>query len=189
MKKNIIILFLLIIVGVLSKELYASNKRLNKEKTSSAKEMFDLAVISPKRSLTLYQLMKDFDEVMNLHKIDYWAQGGTILGAVRHQGIIPYDDDIDVEINEKDIEKIEPVLEDLKKLGYVIDDMSNDRSWIQIQNIDPCSKEECHLDIFAVKIVNKKIQYLHESAQKGFAHWIIFTSQKFIHLKSISLVT
>ncbi len=45
--------------------------------------------------LLLY-LLKKFKEVCASAAIPYYASGGTCLGAVRHQGIIPWDDDIDV---------------------------------------------------------------------------------------------
>ena len=44
----------------------------------------------------LLQTMKDFIEICNNNNIEYIAAYGTVLGTVRHKGLIPWDDDIDV---------------------------------------------------------------------------------------------
>lgn len=50
------------------------------------------------------EILKDFQELCNRHNLDYFAGGGTAIGAVRHQGMIPWDDDIDVNLIRKDYE-------------------------------------------------------------------------------------
>ncbi|MFA6991283.1 MAG: GNAT family N-acetyltransferase [Candidatus Babeliales bacterium] len=70
-----------------------------------------------KTILKLYQLMKDTHEVLISHNIKYWAIAGTLLGAVRHHGIIPWDDDLDICIDKnQEIEFIalKPIFEQLK---------------------------------------------------------------------------
>lgn len=53
-------------------------------------------VQNPKLHKKLYDLMKYFDNICIKHNIKYWAIGGTLLGCIRHEAIIPHDDDIDV---------------------------------------------------------------------------------------------
>lgn len=46
--------------------------------------------------LVLLRLLQAFDQICKQNKFDYWLDSGTLIGAVRHQGFIPWDDDIDV---------------------------------------------------------------------------------------------
>ena len=44
----------------------------------------------------LADMLKVFDGFCREHNINYVLAGGTLLGAVRHQGFIPWDDDVDL---------------------------------------------------------------------------------------------
>ena len=45
---------------------------------------------------SMLYLLQSFDTVCKKHDIDYWLDYGTLLGAIRHQGFIPWDTDTDV---------------------------------------------------------------------------------------------
>ncbi|CAM6000397.1 unnamed protein product [Sphagnum balticum] len=62
--------------------------------------------------------MKDMHEVLTFYSIAYWIDGGTLLGAVRHRGLIPWDDDLDVCILKRDEERLLLAFPLLYKMGY-----------------------------------------------------------------------
>ena len=73
------------------------------------------------RDITLEELklieldmVKYLDGMCRKHNIHYYMVGGTLLGAVRHKGFIPWDDDIDVAMPRMEFEKLQSVMSEEK---------------------------------------------------------------------------
>lgn len=80
-----------------------------------------------------YDTFEAFAVLLDKYDIDYWITCGTLLGAVRHEAIIAYDDDIDICIHEKDGAKVLALRDDLKKVGLAV---YQDRTSIKVYKID-----------------------------------------------------
>ena len=67
-------------------------------------------------------ILKDFIEICDKNGIEYYLIYGTQIGAIRHQGFIPWDDDIDVILFREDYEKFLKVMEENPSEKYTIFD-------------------------------------------------------------------
>lgn len=60
-----------------------------------------------KSQLKQLEILKVIDNICRKHSIVYWLDGGSCLGAIRHKGFIPWDDDIDIAMRKEDIAAFE----------------------------------------------------------------------------------
>ncbi|MBQ8610315.1 MAG: LicD family protein [Oscillospiraceae bacterium] len=96
------------------------------------------------------EMLQAFIEVCEKLELNYYLLGGTLLGAVRHQGFIPWDDDIDVGMLRKDYEKF--VREGQKYLPEHI--------FLQHYNTDPA------YPMNFVKLRNSRTAFIETSVRK-----------------------
>ena len=77
-----------------------------------------------KHQLIMLDMLVYFDSICKENNISYWLSSGNLLGAVRHKGFIPWDDDLDVEMMRKDYLKLEKIL--AKDPRYIFQTRKND---------------------------------------------------------------
>ena len=78
------------------------------------------------------------DSICSKHNITYFADWGTYLGAIRHKGFVPWDDDLDICMHRNELNKFLAVAKEELPEGYsVMSFHNNDYSWKFIYNIVP----------------------------------------------------
>lgn len=65
-----------------------------------------------KVQLRMVEILKEIDKICTKHNLSYWLCGGSLIGVMRHQGFIPWDDDIDIEMPEKDFVRFLQIAQD-----------------------------------------------------------------------------
>ena len=70
------------------------------------------------------------DKVCKENNLNYFLVGGSVLGAVRHQGFIPWDDDADIALLEKDYKKLIKILLNLNDEKYILHCQETDFNYI-----------------------------------------------------------
>ena len=147
-----------------------------------------------KHQLKLLELLKAFDSICQQHGIRYWLSSGNCLGAVRHGGFIPWDDDVDVEMLRKDYDLL------LKSFSenedYAIQTHDNDLFYAAAyaKFRDKHSVIDEHAYGFTDNYADKKYKYRGvyidvfciEMTNKFLCHLSQYFSSRIIHLASIT---
>lgn len=155
--------------------------------------LFNIPLSNPDNQMQLCELMAAVDQLFDKHELDYWIIAGTCLGAVRHKGMIPWDDDIDIGIM-KDKESFLTSTHfktDLDKLGLKLLKFPFFGYKIMPKNAPPIEAIRVFspiyypfVDIFIMKKSStNKIEYDRKSAQisypkEWFYEFEIFPTQR-----------
>ena len=63
-----------------------------------------------RQQMVMLEMLKELDGICRKYNIPYFLYWGTLLGAIRHDGFIPWDDDLDVGIMHNDYQRLMKVL-------------------------------------------------------------------------------
>lgn len=112
-----------------------------------------------KKIKELYRLAYIIHNTLIKHNIVYFADSGTLLGALRHKGIINWDNDIDLCISYNDYDYIlNDLQKEFKKQGCHVRIQQN--GWLQVLSRLPNErpKVEAIADLFPIELVKKNLK-------------------------------
>lgn len=75
------------------------------------------------------EVLMEIDRVCRLHDIEYFADWGTLLGAVRHGGFVPWDDDLDIVMKREDYQKFVEVARFDMEEGFDVQTFRNQKDF------------------------------------------------------------
>lgn len=79
----------------------------------------------------ILDILIEVDKICRKHHIQYWLAAGTLLGAVRHGGFIPWDDDIDIEVPWSDYVRLVDYLQKELPDDMKVQTCDTDKYWLQ----------------------------------------------------------
>ena len=158
--------------------------------------MEDLTRYNPEGSILrkaqhrMLDILQVVDAIFQKHGIEYTLDGGSLLGAVRHGGFIPWDDDLDINVMRKDVPRIRKILKEELPANLVYQDYFTDPYYptLILKVRDKHSyiyEEECtdrlqekgiFIDIIPMEEVpnlawKKKLDYWYGHCLRGIHHY------------------
>lgn len=100
-------------------------------------------------------ILKDVAEFCDRNQLRYFLCGGTLLGAVRHHGFIPWDDDMDIAMPREDYKKF-LMIYNQEKRKYRVSAIENNPNWHM-----PFARVENLNTVLFEKTLKKKYRKLH----------------------------
>ena len=83
----------------------------------------------------ILETMKFIDELCRQHNIIYYIMGGTALGAIRHGGFIPWDDDLDIFMTPQEYAKFKKVLQESNNDKFVLQEWRTTPNYLEYAKV------------------------------------------------------
>ena len=145
----------------------------------------------------ILEVLEKFDDICKKNNIKYFLYAGTLLGAVRHKGFIPWDDDVDVIMPREDYNKLKEVCEKEEIAPYVLVDAyiskdytftyprfrKSDTTYIMRGEIANNFCSGIYIDIFCYDYLssNKMVAAIQRRAFKNYHRLVSFGYSQHVH--------
>jgi len=124
----------------------------------------------------LYRILQDVTQILEKNSLQYFISFGTLLGAVRHGGMIPWDTDTDILIAEFEKEKVLSILRTKLPAPYVVSEDEDDKITGSIIRVNLSTTNTLHVDLFT---------YLEEEGEIVFGYDRRFSQNDIFPLQKI----
>lgn len=135
-------------------------------------------------------IMKYIDKICRENDIVYYIMGGTALGAVRHGGFIPWDDDLDIFMTPDNYDKFKNIFEKKKSDEFVLQEWKTVSKFIEYAKVRMNGTtfiEECFKDIKDMHHgIYVDIMILHKVPDKKITQKLVYYQSKFVTLYGLS---
>ena len=138
----------------------------------------------------ILETMKYIDKLCREHGIVYYIMGGTALGAVRHGGFIPWDDDLDIFMTPEEYQKFKAVFEKQSSKDFVLQEWRTDQKYLEYAKIRMNgttfieehfkNRKEMHHGIYV------DIMILHKVPESKLIQKLVYYESKFVTLYGLS---
>lgn len=138
----------------------------------------------------ILETMKYIDQICRQNGIVYYIMGGTALGAVRHGGFIPWDDDLDIFMTPSEYAKFKTAFEKEISADFIIQEWCTTPNYLEYAKvrmngttfIEECYKDrkDMHHGIYV------DIMILHKVPDNKFIQKLVYYESKFVTLYALS---
>lgn len=135
-------------------------------------------------------IMKYIDRICRENGVVYYIMGGTALGAVRHGGFIPWDDDLDIFMTPSEYEKFKKIMEDENPSEFIIQEWRTTNEYLEYAKVRMngttfieevfADRKDMHHGIYV------DIMILHKVPSNKFIQKLVYYESKFVTLYGLS---
>jgi lipopolysaccharide cholinephosphotransferase len=140
--------------------------------------------------MKMLDILLHVDKICKQHNISYWLSSGTLLGAVRHGGFIPWDDDLDIFMTPDEYEKFKIAFEKDNSEKFVIQEWKTTEKYLEYAKVRMNGttfieehfkdRKDMHHGIYV------DIMILHKVPTSKFTQKKVYYYSKFVTLYALS---